>query len=131
MMPAGANDRMNPAPTLNGWISLYTRNSRTRRAISIVYWDPKSRMRILPSTALLHPVVRGFLGDDHVVDVALPQPRRRDLHAGGPLLEVGDVPGADVSHPRLQPPDELVDDAGERPAVRDAPLDPLGDELAL
>src|SRR5512134_2049440 len=131
MMPAGANDRMNPAPTLNGWISLYTRNSRTRRAISIVYWDPKSRMRILRSTALLHPVVRGFLGDDHVVHVALPQPRRGDLHEGRPLLELRDVPGAHVPHAGLQTADQLECDARQRAAVGDAPLDPLGDELAL
>src|SRR5512139_1175327 len=119
MIPAGAKERTNSVPTLNGWISLYTRSSRTRRAISIVYCDPKSRMRTRPSTALLHPVVRGFLGDDHVVDVALPQPRGGDLHEGRLLLEVGDVPRSDVPHPGLQAADQLEYDGRERPPVGD------------
>src|SRR5512139_4286254 len=114
MIPAGAKERTNSVPTLNGWISLYTRSSRMRRAISIVYCDPKSRMRIRCSTALLHPVVRGFLGDDHVVHVALPQPRGGDLHEGRPLLEIRHVPGAHVPHAGLQAADQLEDDGRER-----------------
>src|SRR3954468_15840926 len=47
MIPLGANSRMNASPTSFGWISQYTCASRTRRAISCVTCEPKSRMRIL------------------------------------------------------------------------------------
>src|SRR2546430_3861023 len=47
MMPAGAKSRMNASPTSWGWISQYTCSSRTRRAMSCVYWAPKSRISIL------------------------------------------------------------------------------------
>src|SRR5512135_3024541 len=99
--------------------------------MSIVYCEPKSRMRIFPSKPLLHPIVRGFLRDDHVVDVALAQTGRRDLQETRPLLEFPDVPRPNVPHPRLQPADELEYDGRQGAPVRDAPLDPLGDELAL
>src|SRR6266542_420593 len=38
---------MNASPTSWGWISQYTCSSRTRRAMSCVYWAPKSRISIL------------------------------------------------------------------------------------
>src|ERR1043165_8775115 len=57
--------------SVNGWISQYTDCSRIRRAISWVYWEPKSRTRISWCAMSLHAVVGGFLGDDHVVDAAL------------------------------------------------------------
>src|ERR1700712_5066271 len=63
-----------------GWISQYTACSRIRRAISWVYCEPKSRTRISWCAMSFHAVVGGFLRDDHVVDVALAQARRRDLH---------------------------------------------------
>src|SRR5512140_317574 len=99
--------------------------------MSIVYCDPKSRMRIFPSNALLHPIVRGFLRDDHVMDVALAQPGRGDLQETRPLLQLRDVPRPHVPHPRLQAAHELEDDGREWTPVGNPPLDPLGNELAL
>ena len=46
-MPLGANSRMKASLTSFGWISQKTCASRTRRAISCVTWEPKSRIRIL------------------------------------------------------------------------------------
>jgi hypothetical protein len=46
MMPAGAMARMRSSGRLKGWISEYTFCSRTRRAMSWVYCEPKSRMRM-------------------------------------------------------------------------------------
>src|ERR1700761_1710551 len=51
MMPLAPNERMNSSDTSLGWISQYTCASRTRRAISCVTWEPKSRMRILSCMA--------------------------------------------------------------------------------
>src|SRR4051794_18203827 len=85
MMPSGASFRTVSSGTLKGWISQYTCCSRTRRAMSCVYWLPKSRTRIMrpppfPASSgrwrLLEPIVRCFLGDDDVVRVAF-------AHAGG------------------------------------------------
>src|SRR5436190_11654360 len=47
MIPFGANSRTNSSLTSFGWISQKTCASRTRRAISCVTCEPKSRMRIL------------------------------------------------------------------------------------
>src|SRR2546427_6601184 len=79
-----------------------------RRAISCVYWEPKSRTRILSCADPiafggrlgfnLGPVVGGFLGDDHVVDVALPQTGLGDLNEAGLLLHLGDGAAPTVSH---------------------------------
>src|SRR4051794_557318 len=51
MIALGANSRTNASETSFGWISQYTCASRTRRAISCVTWEPKSRMRILSCMA--------------------------------------------------------------------------------
>src|SRR5690606_32324649 len=45
MIAFGANARMVASSTVHGRISEYTPASRTRRAISWVYWEPKSRIR--------------------------------------------------------------------------------------
>jgi anti-sigma factor RsiW len=50
MMPEGRKARIASTDTVQGWISLYTLASRTRRAMSMVYWEPKSRIRIFFST---------------------------------------------------------------------------------
>ena len=47
MIPFGANSRTNSSLTSFGWISQKTCASRTRRAISCVTCEPKSRIRIL------------------------------------------------------------------------------------
>src|SRR5688572_24020217 len=45
--PAGRFARIESSGVLNGTISEYTDNSRRRRAMSCVYCEPKSRMRIV------------------------------------------------------------------------------------
>ena len=45
MIALGANARIAASSTVHGRISEYTPASRTRRAISWVYWEPKSRIR--------------------------------------------------------------------------------------
>mmetsp|Transcript_26318 Transcript_26318/g.62508 ORF Transcript_26318/g.62508 Transcript_26318/m.62508 type:complete len:499 (-) Transcript_26318:2047-3543(-) len=47
MMALGAKALMKSSDTSFGWISQYTEASRTRRAMSCVTWEPKSRMRTL------------------------------------------------------------------------------------
>src|SRR5438093_4222165 len=131
MMPAGASRRIVASGTSKGWISQYTWSSRTRRAISCVYWEPKSRMRITaapPSRALIETVVGRFLRDVDVVDVVLTEPRGGDADEGGPP-QVRQRAGAEVAHARTQPPDELLYDEGEGALVRHPPLDALGHEL--
>src|SRR5262245_15579863 len=98
--------------------------------MSCVYCPPKSRMRTV-WRKLFGPVVRGFLGDDDPVDVALAEARRAAAHEARPGAQVLDRPAAAVAHPRAEPADELVDRLRERPAVGDAPLDALGHELVL
>src|SRR5689334_17725811 len=46
MIPLGRKARSRSAERSGRWISQYTFSSRTRRAISWVYWLPKSRIRI-------------------------------------------------------------------------------------
>src|SRR2546422_98627 len=110
-----------------------------RRAISCVYWEPKSRTRILSCAepiALgsrlelnLGPVVGGFLGDDHVVDVALPQTGLGDLNEAGLLLHLGDGAATTIPHAGAQPADQLVHHSRQRAAVRDASFDALRHQL--
>src|SRR5471032_305990 len=59
MMPFGANSRMNASSTSYGWISEYTCDSRMRRAINWVTWEPKSRIRILSCMAAAGRQVNG------------------------------------------------------------------------
>jgi hypothetical protein len=40
MMPRGAHSRIQSTETVGGWISQYTRSSRTRRAMSCVNCEP-------------------------------------------------------------------------------------------
>src|SRR5262245_53098790 len=129
MIPSGRRRRISSSGRLYGWISEYTLSSRTRRAMSCVYCDPKSRMRTTsrPSPALLFDGIVGrLLGDDHVVDVALAQAGRGDAHEARLLAQLVDALAPHVAHPRAQAAEELVDRVGERPLVGDAPLDPLG-----
>src|SRR5437870_13114910 len=103
-----------------------------RRAISCVYWEPKSRTRILSCADPiafgsrlgfnLGPVVGGFLGDDHVVDVALPQTGLGDLHEASLLLHLGDGAAPAASHAAAQPPDHVVHDSPQRAALRHPPV---------
>src|ERR1017187_5082932 len=47
MMPVGFHALIHSSERVGGWISEYTRASRTRRAMSWVNWLPQSRIRIL------------------------------------------------------------------------------------
>src|SRR5512133_1248560 len=120
--------------------------------MSWVYCEPKSRTRIFspwmsiallpphpalspgggegePPRRLVDPVVRRFLRDDHVVDVALAQAGGGDADELRLGAKLADVPAADVAHPAPEPAHELEEDHPDRSLVGHAPLDPLGDEL--
>src|SRR5512134_3552691 len=101
--------------------------------MSCVYCEPKSRTRIFSawmSTGLsVHPVVRGLLRDDHVVDVALAQARLADPDEARLLAQLGDRLAAEVSHAAAQPAHELQEVHLDGALVRHAPLDALGHEL--
>src|SRR5690606_30442245 len=121
-----------------------------RRAISWVYCAPKSRMRILslwmsvigfswqwtvrrvaerPAPASTDLVVRRLLGDGHVVHVALALAGAGDHHELRLAAHLLDGAAADVAHGGAQAAGELVDDAADRAAVRDAALDAFRHQL--
>src|SRR6476659_4586662 len=75
------------------------------------------------------PVVRRFLGDLHVVHVALARAGSGHLHEGRLLAHLLDVGVTDVAHRRAQAARELVHHATERAAVRHATLDAFGHQL--
>src|SRR5689334_19154018 len=78
---------------------------------------------------LLPAVVRGFLGDHHVVDVALTGAGGGDPDQPGLGLQMPHGGAAAVAHPGAQAADELMDHGREAALVRHAPLDPFGDQL--
>src|SRR5438309_10624375 len=95
-------DAVTPWPTS----SEYTRQSRTRRAISCEYWPPRSTTRTgrssgpgkwMTSASRSAAIVRRVLGDRHVVRVRLAQARTRDADELR-LLHLGDGRGAAVAH---------------------------------
>src|SRR5258708_7606089 len=98
--PLAPNSRTKASETSQGWISQYTFASRTRRAMSCVYWAPKSRIRTF--WCLLDPVIRRLLDDLHVVHVRLADSRGGDLDelAAGAQLFDGGVAG--IAHARAQ-----------------------------
>src|SRR5690606_8042040 len=79
--------------------------------------------------ASFSPVVRRFLGDLHVVHVALADAGGRDLDELGLLLHVGDGRAAAITHAGAQAAGHLVDDGDHRTLVRYAALDALGHQL--
>src|SRR5438132_3284452 len=142
--PRGLNDLTKSASTSCGCSSQYTPLSRTRRAISWVTWEPKSRMRILSKAAAggagrgpvdrisrssFNVVIRRFLRDLHIVDVGFAHPRRRDLDERSPRAHVLDRAATRISHARAQSAHELRDDRGRRLLVRDATLDAFWHKL--
>src|SRR4249919_1779736 len=128
-----------------------------RRAISCVYCAPKSRIKILsawmsalwmsvivsfvsykrrretwrlPSVvASPRPVIRRLLRDLHVVHVALARPCIGDAHEARLPAHLLDRGATQVTHRRAQATRQLVHDAGERAAIRDATFDAFGHEL--
>src|SRR5262245_18476982 len=138
MMPRAPKALTSPSAMSHGWISQYTPLSRTRRAISCVYWAPKSRIRMRCAwmsggratwMGSADTVVRRFLGDGHVVDVALAHTRVRDPDEFRPRAHLVDVGAAGVAHRGPQAAGELVQDRDDAALVRDAPLDALRHEL--
>src|SRR6202050_5057951 len=73
--PRGAKSRTAAEEISQGWISQYTPLSRTRRAMSWVYCAPKSRISIRCAWMSGDAVIRRFLGNGHIVHVALTDPR--------------------------------------------------------
>ncbi len=78
------------------------------------------------SSLLLEPVVGCFLGDHHVVDVALLERRLGDAHEARLRAQLGEVRCADVAHAGAQPADELVHVAGQAPRYGTRPSMPSG-----
>src|SRR3954452_22807301 len=115
--------------------SEYTRASRTRRAISWEYCPPRSSTSTGRSSGSAcscvtsgAAVIRRILCDRDVVRVRLAQAGAGDAHEARVLHRV-DRLGAAVAHRLAHAAHELVDHVGNRALVRDAALDPLGDEL--
>ena len=79
---------------------------------------------------LFHAVVRGFLGDDHVVDVGFAEAGGGDADELAELGEFGKRACADVAHAALEAADELVGKAVERAFVGDASFHAFGNGLA-
>src|SRR4051794_1130601 len=69
------------------------------------------------SATSLRPIVRRFLGDLHVVHVALAHAGGGDLHEFGALAQVLDRGAAAVAHGRANAAAELVDDRHQRALV--------------
>src|SRR6266849_2756212 len=116
MSPAGSRCFSSDHGVVPGTSSQYTLASRTRRAISWLNCDPKSRTStvcsrgpplsssraaaaVMLSSALPHAHVLGLL--EHL---ALGGDRRRDDHLH--MLELGDVVGATNAERRAQRPGE-------------------------
>ena len=74
-------------------------------------------------------VIGSFLGDDDVVGMAFLDRGRGHLDEPGLGPKLLDGPRAAIAHPGPQAADELEDEVGQRALVRDAALDPFGDEL--
>ena len=74
-------------------------------------------------------VVRGFSGDDHVVDVAFAEASVGDSDKSCFGLQLGDGGAAEVAHARFEATDELVDHGFEWSAVGYAAFDAFGDEF--
>src|SRR4030088_451583 len=116
--------------------SEYTRHSRTRRAISCEYCPPKSITSTGRSSTVgkgttfdgSAAIVRGLFRNRHVVRMRFAQPRRRDSHEAR-ALHLVDRRRSAVAHRLPQAADELMQYRRQRSLVRNAPLDPLGDEL--
>src|SRR5581483_10734950 len=80
-------------------------------------------------SALLHPVVRSFLGDDDVVDVALAQAGGRDPQETRVALQFANVVRAAVAHTGTQAPNQLIDEFRERTLGCHAAFNTFGHQL--
>src|SRR5690606_7956119 len=95
----------------------------------------KTRLPLLPLEEeislrrLVDTVIRRFLRDRDVVDVALAPAGARDPDEPRLRAQLGDVAAAGIAHRRAKPADQLVDDRDDAALVRHAALDALRDEL--
>src|SRR5262245_33956601 len=78
---------------------------------------------------LLASVIGSLARDDNVMHVALTQARAADTNELCFLLQLRNGLGAAVTHSRTQTSDQLVNHLSQRPPVRHAALDALGDQL--
>src|SRR5512133_795419 len=141
MMPRAPNARTSASLMSHGWISQYTPLSRTRRAINWVYWAPKSRIRMRCAwmsggrtttggdACSADTVIRGFLGDGHVVDMAFAHARAGDAHEFGLRAHLVDVGAARVTHGGPQAARELVQDRDDAALVRHAAFHAFRNQL--
>src|SRR5664279_2725196 len=133
MMPRGLNARSAATSMSQGWISQYTPSSRTRRAMSWVYCEPKSRIRMrsawMSAAAAASwvaragsgdTVVRRFLGDGHIVHMALAHAGAGDPHEVRAGLHVVDRIAAGIPHRGTQSAGELIQDRHQAALVRHA-----------
>ena len=81
------------------------------------------------SVPLFDVVVRGFAGDDHVVDVGFAQAGVGDADEARFLWSSSMVAQPQIAHAGAQAADELVDHGFERPAIGHAAFDAFGNEL--
>src|SRR5690606_20698311 len=82
-----------------------------------------------PAPASTDLVVRRLLGDGHVVHVALALAGASDGHELRLAAHVLDRAATDITHGRAQAAGKLVDDVGDRAAVRHPALDAFGHQL--
>src|SRR6185437_12931919 len=106
-----------------GICSIYA-TPRARRCARTHANSSKGSKRLSPLR-----IVRRLAGHRDVVDMALAQTRRGDLHETAILLHVGDSLVAGVAHRRAQAADKLVNDVADRPLVRHAAFDPFRHQL--
>src|SRR5215472_12284336 len=118
MTPRGAKARTSASLTSQGWISQYTPSSRTRRAMSCVYWAPKSRISMRCAW---------MSGCAAVPGCGLPA-GPGTLASGGNTYEhrarahLADVAAAGITHCRPQSAGELVQDRDDAALVGHATL---------
>src|SRR6218665_349679 len=148
--PSAANSRTQASLTSQGWTSQYTWASRTRRAISWVTWEPKSRMRIfwccissgsqkpelrcgvracLCYCRSICPVVGGFLGNLDIVHMAFADAGRGDLYKLGLVAHLFDGGTTTVTHAGTQATGHLEDDGNHGAFVGYTAFDAFGHQL--
>src|SRR5437763_4815054 len=116
MMPLYPSARICSSGWVQEKISEYTDISRTRRAISCVYWPPKSRTAILSGASMRRPALPGpsqLLG--LLEDLSFGLDRRRDDQLR--QLKLADAPGAHRAHAGSDGADQVGVRRGHAPVV--------------
>ena len=65
------------------------------------------------------------------MDMGFPQAGGRDADKFGSFAKLLNGGGTDIAHAGTKSAQELVDNIGKRPAVRDFPFNAFGDKLGL